>query len=111
MKRLAFRPFARKLILDGDYIDVVHLKDFTSKNIAAGPVYDLIGDNRAKKSLDENDFRFRPLGQGVQDIPAILATSEEVGAQYVIVEQDHAYETPSLEAARQSREYLKSLGY
>lgn len=95
----------------GDYIDVVHLKDFTSKNIAAGPVYDLIGDNRAKKSLDENDFRFRPLGQGVQDMPAILATSEEVGAQYVIVEQDHAYETPSLEAARQSREYLKSLGY
>ena len=96
----------------GDYIDVVHLKDFTAKNIAAGPVYELIGDNQApKKSLEDNDFRFRPLGQGLQDMPAILATSEEVGAQYVIVEQDKTYETPSLEAARQSREYLKKLEY
>lgn len=95
----------------GAYIDVVHLKDFTAKNIAAGPVYELIGNADAPKSREDNDFHFMPLGQGVQDMPAILTACEEVGAQYVIVEQDDSYDMPSLEAARQSRSYLKGLGY
>lgn len=91
----------------------LHLKDFVCKKIAAGPVYALIDDSgKASEpvSKEDNGFRFVPLGQGLQDFPAILAAAEDVGIDYVIVEQDQSYETPSLEAARQSREYLSSLG-
>ena len=47
----------------------------------------------------------------MQDMPAIIKTAIEGGAEYFIVEQDQCYEQDSLEAAKQSREYLRSLGY
>ena len=94
-------------------VEVLHLKDFTCKKLANGPAYALIDDegNPIKApSREENEFRFRPVGQGMQDFPAILAAAEKAGTEYIIVEQDQTYELPSLEAVRQSREYLKTLG-
>lgn len=94
-------------------IDIVHLKDFTCKTIGGGPVYALIGDDgsEAVKSKEDNDFRFCPVGQGIQDIPAIIDASEKAGASILIVEQDQSYEIPAMEAAKMSRDYLRSLGY
>lgn len=92
---------------------IVHLKDFVCENFAAGPVYDLIGDDgEANKpvSKEEAGFKFMPIGSGIQDIPAIIAASEEAGAEILIVEQDQAVTASPLECAKQSREYLKSLG-
>ena len=64
---------------------VVHLKDFTGKR----PV------------------EFTAVGQGIQDIPGILAASGDSGAQWVIVEQDsHTLHTP-MEDAKLSIEYLR----
>jgi len=60
---------------------------------------------------DSAKFEFRPVGSGKQDFPAILEAAVESGARYVIVEQDQSYETPCLEAAKMSREYLKTLGW
>ena len=37
------------------------------------------------------------------------AAAEECGAGWVIVEQDNSYETPTLENAKLSREYLKTI--
>ena len=94
-------------------VDVLHLKDFTCKKLANGPAYALIdaeGNPVDAPSKEDNEFRYRPLGQGMQDIPAILAAAEKAGTEYLIVEQDDTYEVPSLEAVRQSREYLKSIG-
>lgn len=94
-------------------VDVLHLKDFTCKKLANGPAYALIdaeGNPIKAASKEENEFRFRPVGQGMQDFPAILAAAEKAGTEYIIVEQDQTYELPSLEAVRQSREYLKTLG-
>lgn len=91
----------------------LHLKDYICGKPAAGPAYALIDDSgKASEPLSEEDngFRFVPLGQGLQDFPAILAAAGDAGIEYVIVEQDQSYETPSPEAARQSREYLRSLG-
>lgn len=90
----------------------LHLKDFVCEKLGGGPVYALIDDNGNAEGGDKKDtgFRFRPVGQGIQDFPAILAAAEEVGIDYVIVEQDDSYELGSLEAAKQSREYLKTLG-
>ncbi|MGM9637845.1 MAG: sugar phosphate isomerase/epimerase family protein [Eubacteriales bacterium] len=102
--------FLRKYI---GKMKTLHLKDFVCKKMAQGPVYALIDDSGKTSepvSKEDNGFRFVPVGQGLQDFPAILAAAEDVGIDYVIVEQDQSYELSSIEAARQSREYLRSLG-
>ncbi len=96
-------------------VDVIHLKDFTCKTLASGPVYDLIsGDGTVDKtkalSREDNEFKFMPVGYGLQDFPAILAAAEKAGTEYVIVEQDSSVDRPALEAVKMSREYLKTLG-
>ena len=55
-------------------------------------------------------FEFRPVGKGVQDFPAILAASKEIGAKWVVVEQDQPCcgWTP-MECAKMSIDYLNSL--
>jgi len=92
---------------------IVHLKDFVCKNLAQGPVYALI-DNEGKEgkaaSREDNGFEFRPVGSGIQNFPEILKAAEKAGAEYVIVEQDQWYDGSALDCAKQSREYLKSLG-
>ena len=67
---------------------VIHLKDYTM-----------------------NPFNFRALGDGVQDIPAILEEAVKAGCEWVIVEQDGHPERTPMENMRISREYLKSLGW
>ncbi len=95
-------------------IEVVHIKDFWAKKLAAGPVYALIDSDGKEIKVElsgERDFEFRPVGSGMQDVKAIMEASEKAGASYVIVEQDNWYEADSLECAKKSREYLKSIGY
>ena len=90
-------------------VDIVHLKDFVCKNLACGPVYDLIGkEGKEAPTREDNGFKFTPLGMGRQNFEAILKACEECGTETVIVEQDHTYELSELEAARISREYLKN---
>jgi sugar phosphate isomerase/epimerase len=92
---------------------IVHLKDYVlSGTLKPGRMYSLIGaDGKDDSSVDDaGSFDFRPLGLGMQDIPAILAASRDAGTLYVVVEQDRSSDRPSLEAARLSREYLRSLG-
>lgn len=86
---------------------IVHLKDFVGERSAH--MYDLIGI-QPEKTQTPSTFEFRPVGYGVQDFPPILEAAVESGAQYVVVEQD-AWQEPSLEAARKSRAYLRSLGW
>ena len=89
-------------------VALVHLKDFSADKLGAGPVYDLIGDDNAKKpSKEENNFKFRSLGEGMMDFSKVLSACEEAGTEYVIVEQDESYDEDSLECAKRSREYLK----
>lgn len=97
-------------------VDIVHLKDFTCNKLGGGPVYALIDDEgNADKSDDDkradNGFEFRPVGHGMQNIPAIVEAAEKAGASVLIVEQDQPDgDRPAMEAARVSREYLKSIG-
>lgn len=93
---------------------IVHLKDFECSNFNMGPVYDLIdtkgGAASKPASREEAGFKFRPVGHGVQDIPAIIKAAEDAGAHTLIVEQDQWYDGDAFEFARMSREYLKTLG-
>ncbi|MDF2820271.1 MAG: sugar phosphate isomerase/epimerase [Clostridiales bacterium] len=92
---------------------VVHLKDFVCKNLGGKAVYALIdesGQETKPVTQEDNGFEFRPLGQGMQDFPAIIEAVKEAGAKYIIVEQDQSPTCSPLQAAKEGREYLKSLG-
>ncbi len=94
-------------------VEILHLKDFTCKNFAGGPVYGLIdGDGVDKKpaTREENGFMFKPCGYGLQKFEEILAAAEKAGTEYVIVEQDQHLERDAMEDIKLSREYLKTLG-
>lgn len=88
---------------------VVHLKDFVGSK--SEHMYELIGIKSDDKEPVKNTFEFRPVGHGKQNFPAILEAAVESGAKYVIVEQDNTYDIPCLEAAKMSRDYLKSLNW
>lgn len=86
---------------------VVHLKDFVGQKTEN--MYALIGTDTDKEEKTQA-FDFRPVGNGVQDFPAILAAAEEAGAEWVVVEQDRPDgEHTSLECAKISIDYLKAL--
>jgi sugar phosphate isomerase/epimerase len=91
---------------------VVHLKDFVMKGKEKpARLYELIGiesDENDKSS--EEIFGFRPLGYGVQNIPAIIQASIDAGAKWFVVEQDNPGpgKTP-MESVEMSINYLKSL--
>ena len=94
-------------------IEVVHLKDFVCEKLGGGPVYGLIDADGAEtkgESKEDNGFKFMPVGSGIQDWPAILASAEEAGAEVVIVEQDQSLDRDPMEAVKMSREYLRTLG-
>lgn len=90
---------------------VVHLKDFKKSGDKLGKLYDLIGiDDEGKQQEEEDAFSFMPVGYGVQDMPAILASCENAGAKWVVVEQDSpAKDDTPLNSVKLSREYLKTL--
>ncbi len=87
---------------------IVHLKDFVGQK--SENMYELIGED--KKVGNAVGFEFRPVGYGCQDFVSILGASVDVGAEWVVVEQDKATigKTP-LESIEMSRNYLKTLGF
>lgn len=91
-------------------VEIVHLKDFVAKRLNGGPAYALIDadGNPIKTSREDNEFAFRPVGQGRQDFKSILEACEESGTEYVIVEQDSPYNGTELENAKTSIDYLKN---
>ncbi len=91
-------------------IPVVHLKDFVMPGKKPAHLYALIGLKDEEEKSDSEAFSFRPVGYGAQNMPEILKAAEEAGSLWVVVEQDEpSMGKDSLECARMSIEYLKSL--
>ena len=67
-------------------IPTVHLKDFAGGR--SDKMYALIGIDDDKKEETAGAFEFRPLGEGLQDIPAIVDAAIQGGTEWFIVEQD-----------------------
>lgn len=90
-------------------IEIIHLKDFVGGK--SENMYGLIGADGKEKAEDtSNKFELRPVGCGVQNFPAILDACKEVGAKWVVVEQDEpSMGKTRLECAEVSINYLKSL--
>jgi len=92
---------------------IIHIKDFSMKGrVKPENMYELIGIEPTAKSEGSEDFSFRPVGYGVQNVPELLKTAEKVGAPWIVVEQDRpASGQTQMESAELSREYLKKIGY
>ena len=43
-------------------------------------------------------FRFRPVGRGVQDVPAVVRAAVDSGAMWLVAEQDFPMDSPMLDA-------------
>lgn len=56
-------------------------------------------------------YEDRPVGKGSQNIPATLDAVVAAGVIGMVVEVDNPVDITSMDAAQESREYLKSLGY
>ncbi|MBR3270647.1 MAG: sugar phosphate isomerase/epimerase [Clostridia bacterium] len=88
---------------------VVHLKDFYRSGAGGGKLYALIGIEDDGEA-EESTFEFRPVGYGMQDMPAILKACETAGTEWVVVEQDNpSMDKFPLECAKMSIDYLKDL--
>ncbi len=90
---------------------VIHLKDFVMQGKEKPKkLYELIGIEDDEEAASEEEFSFKPVGYGVQDIPAIIEAGEEAGAEWFIVEQDAPDKgNTELSAVKMSIEYLKKL--
>jgi len=89
---------------------VVHLKDFHMTGSLPKHLYALIGIDEEESEAEEATFDFRPVGHGMQDMPAILAASVDAGAGWVVVEQDDpSVGTTPMECAAKSIAYVKGL--
>ncbi len=87
---------------------VVHLKDYAGGK--SEHMYELIGIESDEQAPEENPFEFRPVGSGVQDMPAIIAAAEAAGAEWLVVEQDQpSMGLSPMECARKSIGYLRAL--
>ena len=89
-------------------IEIIHLKDFVGSK--SENMYGLIGTDGKEAPKEATKFELRPVGCGVQNFPAILDACKEVGATWVVVEQDEpSMGKTRLECAEVSINYLKSL--
>lgn len=87
---------------------VVHLKDYAGGK--SEHMYELIGIESDDAKPEENPFEFRPVGFGVQDIPAIIRAAEDAGAEWLVVEQDQpSMGLDPMQCAEKAIGYLRSL--
>ena len=85
---------------------IVHLKDYMLEGEKPAQMYELIG---VDESVDEKGgaFEFRPVGYGVQDIPALVDAAAYAGADWVVTEQDFpSMGKSALECAKMSIDSL-----
>ncbi len=89
---------------------VVHLKDFYMSGEKPAHLYALIGLPETEADEGESKLEFRPTGEGMLNIPAILEAAKDAGSKWIIVEQDNpSLGMDQMECARASIEYLKSI--
>jgi sugar phosphate isomerase/epimerase len=87
---------------------VVHLKDYAGGK--SEHMYELIGIESDDAKPEENPFEFRPVGFGVQDMPAIIKAAEDAGAGWLVVEQDQpSMGLDPMQCAEKAIGYLRSL--
>ena len=86
-------------------MDCLHFKDFSCDNLLLRPVNEILNDPDYKPeplTRVERNFKFQPVGYGMQNLGELISLAEKCGTKYLIVEQDQFYGGSSLEDARLS---------
>ncbi len=93
----------------------IHVKDFRvlplppeAMNLyASGKPEDLA----EFRDMFHNNMQYAEVGKGNMNWPELLPAAERAGAEYFFVEQDEQYGRDPMDCLRDSREYLRSIGY
>ena len=89
-------------------LDVIHLKDYCCDALPHRPMWQLLAEGFPKpEKRSQVDFRYAPVGMGVENWQRILSAARASSASYVVVEQDESRERSPMEAAALSRRYLQ----
>ncbi len=96
----------------GDRVAMVHLKDYRIGRLPEEAFAKLgSGDIRGFMADFAGVVQFAEVGEGNLDFPAIIAASQEIGAEYLLVEQDDQYGRTPLDCLRTSHDNLVGLGF
>ena len=91
---------------------LIHVKDF---RVGALPqeALDLMTSGKMMEGYDKfvNIVEFAEVGQGNMNWPELLPAATEAGAEFFFIEQDLTYGRDPFDCIKDSREYLKSIGY
>ena len=91
-----------------DRTNIIHLKDFFGSKTEN--MYGLISEKDSGKEADTAKFDYLPVGYGKQDFVSIMNAAHEIGAKWVVVEQDKpSLDKTPLECAKMSVDYIKPL--
>ena len=71
-----------------DRSPVVHFKDYYFEGEKEGDPYALIGIEKEEEEAPKTLFEFRPMGCGMQDVPALLEAFKDAHSKWIIIEQD-----------------------
>lgn len=90
-----------------DRSEILHLKDFAGTLDSVPYAFKCMTDDERAK---QGEFEFRPVGYGLQDMPAIISAAEKSNVKWLVVEQDRPTDglTP-MQCAEKSVKYLKGL--
>ncbi len=95
-------------------MNVIHFKDFYASGNGGAAVYALIDENgneiKSSRTREENDFKFMPLGQGLQNFAPIIEAVKKANAHTVYYEKDQWYDGNPFDDALESRNFLKKMG-
>ena len=93
-------------------VAMVHLKDYRIGHLSPAAFEALdAGDQRPWQDELQHVVQFAEVGEGNLDFPAIVETGVDIGAEYLLVEQDEFYGRTALECLRTSHDNLVAMGY
>lgn len=91
---------------------IIHVKDF---RVVPLPVeaMELMKQGKHEEfgRAFANIVQFAEVGQGNMNWPELLPAAEAAGAEWLFIEQDETYGRDPFECVKESREYLRSIGY
>ncbi|WP_022902055.1 sugar phosphate isomerase/epimerase family protein [Humibacter albus] len=95
-----------------DRVAMVHLKDYRIGKLSQDAFDKLdAGDFAGFMAAFTGVVQFAEVGEGNLDFAEIVPVSQEIGAEYLLVEQDDQYGRTPLECLRTSHDNLVALGF
>lgn len=91
---------------------IIHVKDFRVVPLAPEAMELMAqGKHEEFRAAFTNIAQFAEVGQGNMNWPELLPAAEAAGAEWLFIEQDDTYGRDPFDCIRESREYLKRIGY